>query len=132
AAAALDVAEHRGARLHLRARLDLLRDRLADRAVLDAHVTEVVDLAFVGYARELGAFARDDHGEVLAARAPALDGRGDVVELHFLLGDEDVVGAARDAREERDPTRMPAHRLDDEGAAVRLRGRVAAIDGFGG
>ena len=27
---------------------------------------------------------------------------------------------------------MPAHRLDDEDAAVRLRGRVAAIDGFGG
>ena len=57
-AAALDVAEHGRARLHAGAALDLLRDGLADVAVLDADVAEVVDLALVARRR--------------AARAPSL------------------------------------------------------------
>src|SRR5262249_24748024 len=73
AAAALDVAEHRRACLHARARLDLGGDGLADGAVLDAHVAELVDLARVLDPGELAAFARDDYREVLAARTAAPD-----------------------------------------------------------
>ena len=130
-AAALDVAEHRRARLHARALLDLLRNRFADGAVLDAHVAELVDLAFVGDAGQLGALARDDHREVLAASLAPLDGSGDRVVVDRLLGDEDVVGAARDPREQRDPAGVAPHRLDDDDPAVRLRGRVHAIDRLG-
>src|SRR5262249_57733994 len=64
--AALDVAEHGRARLRAGARLDLPRDGLADRAVLDARVAEVVDLAGVREAGQLRALARDDDREVLA------------------------------------------------------------------
>ena len=49
-------------------------------------------------AGELAALARDDDREVLAARAAPLDGRRDVVVDDRLLGDQDVVGAAGDAR----------------------------------
>src|SRR5262249_42934751 len=114
AAAALDVAEHGRAGLHPGAGLDLLRDRLSDGPVLDTDMAEVVDLALVGDARELTALARDDHREVLATRAAALDRGRDVVEVDFLLRDEDVVGSARDAGEEGDPAGVPPHRLDDE------------------
>ena len=130
-AAALDVAEHRRARLHAGARLDLLGHGVADGAVLDPDVAELVDLALVGDAGQLGALAGDDHREVLAARLAALDRGGDVVVDDRLLGDEDVVGAAGDAGEERDPAGVAAHRLDDDDPVVRLGGRVAAVDRVG-
>ena len=78
--------------------LDLLGDGVADGAVLDTDVAEVVDLALVGDARQLRSLARDDHRELLAARLAPLDRGGDGVVVDRLLRDEDVVGAAGDAR----------------------------------
>ncbi len=95
-----------------------LRDRVADGAVLDADVAEVVDLTGVLDTRQLGALARHDHGEVLPACAAALDRGSGVVVVHRLLRDEDVVGAARDPAHQGDPARVAAHRLDDDDPAV--------------
>ena len=67
----------------------------------------------------------------LPARPAPLDRRGDVVVDDRLLGDEDVVGAARDPAHQRDPARVAAHRLDDDDPAVRLGRRVAAVDRLG-
>jgi len=105
-------------------------DRFADGAVLDAHVAELVDLAFVGDARQLGALARDDHREVLAAALAPLDCSGDRVVVDRLLGDEDVVGAAGDPRHHRDPAGVAAHHLDHHHAVVSLRGGVNPVKGL--
>src|SRR5262249_10345690 len=131
-AAALDVAEHRGAGLHARAALDGPCDRVADVAVLDADVADVVDLALVRVARPVGALTRDADGAVLPTGAAAVDGGGDRVVVDRLLGDQDVVGAAGDAAHQRDPAGMAAHRLYDDDPVVRLGRRVAAVDRLGG
>src|SRR5439155_23231189 len=69
-AAALDVAEHRDARLEAGALRHLDRERLADAALRQDHVPELVDLAVVRDPRQLRTFADDDDREVLPARVP--------------------------------------------------------------
>ena len=59
------------------------------------------------------------------------DRLGDLVEVDRLLGDEDDVGAARDAAHHGDPAGVAAHHLDDHDAVVRLRRRVQAVDRLG-
>ena len=53
-----------------------------------------------------------------------------VVGQRRSLRHEDVVGATADAGHEREPAAVTAHDLDDEGARVRRRGRVDAVDGL--
>ena len=57
-----------------------------------------------------------------------LDVAADALEIERLLRDQDHVGAAREARVERDPPRVAAHHLDDQRPLVALRGRVEAVD----
>src|SRR4029077_16955432 len=85
AAAALDVPQHRDARLEARSALDLPAEALADPALREQPVPELVDLALVLGARELAAFADDDDREVLAPGVPSADLAADLVELHRLL-----------------------------------------------
>ena len=65
-AAALHVPEHGHARLEAGAALDLVAELLADAALGEQLVAELVDLALVLGARQLAAFADDDDREVLA------------------------------------------------------------------
>ena len=48
-----------------------------------------------------------------------------------MLGDQDHVGAAGDAADDRDPARVPAHHLEHHHAVVRLGGRVQPVDRLG-
>ena len=54
------------------------------------------------------------------------------VEVERDLRDQDDVGAAGDARVERDPAGVAAHHLDDHDPVVRFGGGVQAIDRVGG
>ena len=132
-AAALDVAEHDGARLLAGALLDLAGEPVADAA--EADVAEGVLLA--GDQRHLAAVARDralgddDDRGVLALEA-RLHPRADVLDVEGLLGDQHHAGAAGDAGVQRDPAGVAAHHLDDQHAVVRLGGRVQAVDRLGG
>src|SRR5262249_17699987 len=104
---------------------------LADTALRQDHVSELILLARVLEARQLAALADDDDGEVLAARVPLPDPLRDLLEVDRDLGHEDHVGAAGDAAHHRDPARVAAHHLDDHHAVVRLGGRVEAVDRLG-
>src|SRR5439155_26967050 len=95
--AALDVSEDRDAGLEPGAVFDLLGDPVADAAEL--LVAELVllsrrsrDLASDG----LRALRDDDDGELLALLLAGLNRGADVVDVERLLGDQAVVGAARD------------------------------------
>ena len=55
----------------------------------------------------------------------------DLVDVEGRLGDEDHVGAAREPRVGRDPTRVAAHHLHDHHPVVALGGRVQPIDRVG-
>ena len=59
------------------------------------------------------------------------DRLGDLLEVDRLLGDEDHVGAARDAAHDGDPACVSSHHLDDHDAVVRLGGRVQTVDRLG-
>ena len=130
-AAALDVAEDGHARLEAGRLLDLLAEPVADAALREQLVAELVDLALFLGSRELAALADDDDREVLAARVPAADLARDLVEVDRPLGDQDHVGAAGDAAVHRDPAGVPAHHLDDHDAVVRLGRRVEPVDRLG-
>src|SRR4029079_10734886 len=80
-AAALDVTEHGDARLVAGAALDLDAEPLADAALREQLVTELVDLALVLGAGQLAALGNDDDREVLAASVPAADLLLHVVEV---------------------------------------------------
>ena len=111
--------------------LDLAAERLPDSAFRERHVPELVGLPAVREARQLAAFARDDDGEVLAARVSLADRLRHVVVVDGDLGDEDHVGAAGDAAVHRDPAGVTSHHLDDHHAVVRLRRRVEPVDRLG-
>ena len=75
---------------------------------------------------------RDNDNAELGAPAIAREQtfRNDL-DVERNLGDENRIGAARDAGMERDPSRVAPHHLDDHDAMVRLSGRVQAIDRVG-
>ena len=123
-AAALHVAEHGDARLETGALLDLASEHIADAALGEDRVAELIRLAGVGEPGQLAALADDDDGEVLAARVPLPDRLRHLLEIDRDLGHEDHVGAAGDAAHHRDPAGLAAHHLDDHDAVVRLRGRM--------
>ena len=77
------------------------------------------------------AFGGHDDAE---ARAPALalaNALRDLLEVERNLRNQHDVGAAGQARVERDPARVAAHHFDDHHAVVRLRRRVQPIDRVG-
>ena len=70
----------------------------------------------------------DDHDRGVPRLEPLLDVGADFLDVEGLLGDEDHVGAARQARVQRDPARVPAHHLDDQRPVVALGRRVQPVD----
>ena len=74
---------------------------------------------------------RDD-AEVGAPPGAFLDGRGDRGDAVRDLGDQDDVGAAREARPEREPARSVAHQLGDDDPVMAVRGAVQPVEGVGG
>src|SRR5205085_11268786 len=130
-AAPLDVAEHRDPSLEAGALLDLAGERVADAALGEPYMAELVLLALVGEPLELVALRDDDDREVLAALVAAADVVAGLVDRDRLLGNHDHVGAAGDPAHDHDPARVAAHHLDDHDAVVRLGGRVEAVDRFG-
>src|SRR5205085_4167847 len=70
-AAPLDVAEHRDPSLEAGALLDLAGERVADAALGEPNMAELVLLALVGEPLELVALRDDDDREVLAALVAA-------------------------------------------------------------
>ena len=79
----------------------------------------------------LAPFGDDDDAEVRAPGVALLDRLRDHVDVVRDLRDQDDVGAAADARVERDPARVAPHHLDDHDAVVRLGGRVEPVDRVG-
>ena len=62
----------------------------------------------------------------------AADQAADLVDVERLLGDQDHVGAAGNARVERDPAGVTAHDLDHHHPMVGLGGGVKPVDRLGG
>src|SRR5690606_8792597 len=129
--AALHVAQDHRAGFLAGARLDLFGEALADAA--EADVAEGV--AFRAGQGELallrvGALGDHDDRRVVGLEA-AFDVGDDLVDVEWALGDQDDVGAGRHARVQRNPARVAAHDLDDQGTVVRLGGGVQAVDGLG-
>src|SRR3954471_10880570 len=118
------MAQYGDARLEAGAVLDLLAEPLADTALREQLVAELVDLALVVCARELAAFRDDDDREVLAAPVAATDLLLDLVVIDRPLRDEDHVRPAGDPAVHGDPPSVAAHHLDDHHAVVRLGRRV--------
>src|SRR5205823_1214328 len=110
-AAALDVAEDGDARLVTGALLDLSRQPVADAALGQSDVPELVDLALVRQALQLVALADDHDREVLAALVPPPDVRTGFLDRDRMLRDQDHVGPAGNPAHDRDPSRVPAHHL---------------------
>src|SRR5258708_23182342 len=76
---------------------------------------------------------RDHHNAVvLAVIVVVLEQRANVVDVDFLLGNQDDVRAAGHAGGIRDPTGIAAHYFNHDDAVVRVGGGVDAVDGLGG
>src|SRR5690606_38435071 len=110
-AAALDVAECRGARLDACALLDLGSELVADAA--EARAPEGVEAALgvrVVHGVELEALG--DHDERRAAAgASGVDPAADLIHARLALGDEDRVRAGSHSRVQGDPADVTAHDL---------------------
>ena len=131
-AATLGVAEDDRARLEPGSLLDLALEPLADAT--EADMSELVLLAvghrhrpFLGH----GSLGHHHDREDAAARVTTADQPADVVDLERALGDQDHIGAAGEARVERDPPCVATHDLDHHHPVVRLGGRVEAVDRLG-
>ena len=101
---ALDVPENRDARVELR----LLRDVLAN--LLAA----------------AGTLCHDDENVALALLVGFRHVVADLIEVVLLFRHEDVLRAARDARDESEPAAVAAHDLEDDDAAMG-RSRIAQL-----
>src|SRR5579885_3466160 len=127
-AAALDVPEHRDAGLEAGRPLDLLAQPLADAALRQQTMTELIHLALVLRPGQVAALADDDDREVLSACVPAPDLAADLLDVDRPFRDEDHVRAAGDAAHHGDPAGVAAHHLHHHDAVVRLGGRVQPVD----
>ncbi len=78
-------------------------------------------------ALRLGPLGDHDDRRVLAL-VTALDVVADPLDLELELRDQDHVGPAGDSGVEGDPSGVPAHHLDDQGALVALGGGVETVD----
>src|SRR3954470_1584894 len=75
----------------------------------------------------LRAFGDDDDAELRVARVALANLPRDRLHREGNLGDEYHVSAARDARVERYPARVPPHHFENHHAVVRLGRRVQAV-----
>ena len=128
-AAALDVAEHRRARLLAGAALDLALEPVGDAA--EADVAEGVELVAVA-ASGMPPFGSAPSATTmigakwLSKRRPTSSQTRSM--SNWLLGDQDHVGAAGEAGVEGDPAGVAAHHLDDQDPVVAVGGGVQAVD----
>ena len=129
-AAALDVAEHRAARLLAGPLLDLLGQQLADTAQPD--VAERVEPLAADLASAVGRVRalRDHHDRRVPGLEPVLHVGADLLDAVRLLRDQDDVCAARQAGVQRDPAGAAPHHLDDQRAVVALGRGVQPVDGL--
>ena len=77
------------------------------------------------------ALGDDDDRERTPALMATSDQTADPVDVERDLGDQDHVGAAGQARMQRDPARAAAHHLDHHDPVMALGGRVQAVDRLG-
>ena len=70
-------------------------------------------------------------GEVLASLGAALHGVGNLLDIVGMFGDEDDIGAARDAGIQCQPSGLVAHHLNAHHAAVAACGGVDAVNDLG-
>ena len=82
--------------------------------------------------RQMAALGDHDDAVVLAVIVVVLEQGADVVDVDFLLRNEDDVRAAGDAGGIGDPAGIAAHDFNDDDAVVRVGGGVDAVDGLGG
>ena len=109
------------------------------RAQLRADAAEPLDVVFVGGFLQR---RRPPFGNAPSATTTMLnlaphfvagaEPFGDDVEVKGDLGDQNGVGSAGDTRIERNPSRVPAHDLDNHDPVVRFRRRMQAVDRVGG
>src|SRR5215208_1227132 len=117
--AALDVAEHDGARLKPRARLELVLEALPDPA--KAKMSELIGpaLRHLHRAGHGGGTLRHDHDrEEPPSRMAAADQPADLVDVEWLLRDQDHISAPGQSRVKSDPAGVAPHHLDDHHAVV--------------
>ena len=70
----------------------------------------------------------DDHDRRVPGLEPVLDVGADLLDVERALRDEDHVGAAGEARVQRDPARVAAHHLDDQRPVMALGRGVQPVD----
>src|SRR5215467_794245 len=113
-APALHVTKNYGTGFKAGAVLDLLRQGIADSA--QAGMPELVFFAAdcnraTSLRGKLRAFRHHDDAEVASASVTHADPGSDFIDIEWLFGDEDHVGASGDATVHRNPTRIAAHDL---------------------
>ncbi len=75
----------------------------------------------------------DHHDAVmLAVIVVVLEQRANVVDVDFLLGNENDMRAAGDSRSIGNPAGVAAHDFNDDHAIMRVGRSVDAVDGLGG
>ena len=127
-ATALDVTEHRAASFLAGPLLDLAGQHLPHSA--EPHMAERVELLVAGgeiLADRVGALGDHDDGREPGLE-PVLHVSADALDVERALRDKDHVGAAGQARVQRDPACMPAHHFDDQRPVMAFRGRVQPVD----
>ena len=77
------------------------------------------------------ALGHGDDAEAAAGPAALADRLGDRLDVVGDLGDQDHVGAARDAGAERQPAGVVAHHLDHDDAVMAVRRAVQPVDRVG-
>ena len=102
--------------------LDPTRQGIADTALGELHVAERIGFLCTSRLRfELGdvsAFGDDDDAEQLAVAATPVQVADHLLESHLEFRDHDEVSAAGKASDERDPSGVSTHDLDDHDAVV--------------
>ena len=124
--AALDVAEHRGARLGM-GRSHQTQGQPVAHAVLSRCVVGRIG-GIVGIS---GGLRHDDERRAPTAGPQVLDVPGDIGQAPADLGNQDHVGTAGDARGDRDVSGIPAHHLEHHDAIVTGAGRLQAVQRLG-
>ena len=128
-AAALGVAQIDGAGLEAGLLLDQVGQRLADagRRAWPNESTWAEPMTWPNFG-QMAALGHHDDAVVLAVIVVVLQQRADVVDVDLLLGNQNHVRAAGDARGIGDPAGIAAHHFNDNDAVVRVGGGVDAVD----
>ena len=120
--AALDMAQHRGARLRARLLAEPMRQPVAD-AVL-RRIERIVGMP--------GRLGHHDQRRAAAGRAQARDMLDHTLETPRHFGDQHDIGAAGDAGGDGDVAGVTAHHLQHHDPLVAGAGRLQAVERLGG